>query len=81
MSIITLLTDFGTKDAYAGIMKGVILSVNPSAVIVYHPSHRSPERNPSRIYHQIILQIFPRRYGACYGCRSGSRERPCDSCP
>jgi len=34
MSIITLLTDFGIDDAYVGIMKGVILSVNPSAVII-----------------------------------------------
>jgi len=32
--VITLLTDFGLADPYAGIMKGVILSVNPSAVIV-----------------------------------------------
>ena len=34
MKIITLLTDFGLKDAYAGIMKGVILSINPDAGIV-----------------------------------------------
>jgi S-adenosylmethionine hydrolase len=34
MSIITLLTDFGTKDAYVGVMKGVILSINPSATVV-----------------------------------------------
>lgn len=34
MSVITLLTDFGLRDGYAGIMKGVILSINPSAVIV-----------------------------------------------
>ncbi len=34
MSIITLLTDFGVEDAYVGIMKGVVLSINPSAVIV-----------------------------------------------
>ena len=34
MSIITLLTDFGLEDAYVGIMKGVVLSVNPSAAIV-----------------------------------------------
>lgn len=32
--IITLLTDFGTKDEYVGVMKGVILSVNPSATVV-----------------------------------------------
>lgn len=34
MSIITLLTDFGTGDEYAGLMKGVILSINPSATII-----------------------------------------------
>jgi S-adenosylmethionine hydrolase len=34
MSIITLLTDFGTEDAYVGVMKGVILSINPSAVVI-----------------------------------------------
>lgn len=33
-SIITLTTDFGRKDAYAGAMKGVILGINPSARIV-----------------------------------------------
>ena len=34
MSIITLLTDFGNRDEYVGLMKGVILSINPSATIV-----------------------------------------------
>ncbi len=34
MSIITLLTDFGLKDPYVGIMKGVMLSINPSLNIV-----------------------------------------------
>ena len=34
MAVITLLTDFGDRDEYAGVMKGVILSVDPSAVIV-----------------------------------------------
>lgn len=32
--IITLLTDFGTRDAYVASMKGVILSLNPQAVLV-----------------------------------------------
>jgi S-adenosylmethionine hydrolase len=31
---IVLLTDFGTKDAFVGTMKGVILGINPSASIV-----------------------------------------------
>jgi S-adenosylmethionine hydrolase len=34
MAIITLLTDFGTADGYAGEMKGVILSAVPYATIV-----------------------------------------------
>ncbi|MBU0986702.1 MAG: SAM-dependent chlorinase/fluorinase [Proteobacteria bacterium] len=34
MSIISLLTDFGLEDPYVGIMKGVILSINPSARLV-----------------------------------------------
>ena len=42
MSIITLLTDFGTEDAYVGIMKGVILSVNPSAMIIDITHHIDP---------------------------------------
>ncbi len=32
--IITLTTDFGTADAYIASMKGVILTINPEAVIV-----------------------------------------------
>jgi S-adenosyl-L-methionine hydrolase (adenosine-forming) len=32
--IITLLTDFGLSDPYLAMMKGVILSINPGAVIV-----------------------------------------------
>jgi S-adenosylmethionine hydrolase len=34
MAVITLLTDFGLEDAYVGIVKGAILSVNPAATIV-----------------------------------------------
>ncbi len=33
-NIIALLTDFGTRDHYVGVMKGVILSINPHATIV-----------------------------------------------
>ncbi|MBW1697231.1 MAG: SAM-dependent chlorinase/fluorinase [Deltaproteobacteria bacterium] len=32
--MITLTTDFGLTDEYVGVMKGVILSINPRAVIV-----------------------------------------------
>jgi S-adenosylmethionine hydrolase len=32
--IITLTTDFGTSDGFVGVMKGVILGINPQATIV-----------------------------------------------
>jgi S-adenosylmethionine hydrolase len=50
MGIITLLTDFGTDDEYVGLMKGVILSVDP-AVTVVDVTHRI-ER------HDIIQAAF-----------------------
>ena len=34
MKSITLLTDFGLKDPYVGLMKGVIFSINPNVHIV-----------------------------------------------
>ncbi|MEO0248462.1 MAG: SAM-dependent chlorinase/fluorinase [candidate division WOR-3 bacterium] len=34
MKAITLLTDFGLKDPYVGIMKGVILSINPQVHVI-----------------------------------------------
>jgi len=34
MAAITLLTDFGISDEYVGIMKGVILGIEPRASIV-----------------------------------------------
>lgn len=42
--IITLLTDFGTRDAYVAAMKGVILGVNPQAVLV-DLSHEVPPQD------------------------------------
>jgi len=32
--IITLLTDFGTKDHYVASMKGVILNINPRCLLI-----------------------------------------------
>lgn len=32
--IITLTTDFGTEDTYVGVMKGVVLGINPQAQLV-----------------------------------------------
>ncbi len=43
MGIITLLTDFGTQDEYVGVLKGVILNINPSATIVDITHHIAPQ--------------------------------------
>jgi S-adenosylmethionine hydrolase len=40
---ITLTTDFGTKDPFVGIMKGVIFSINPSVTIVDITHNISPQ--------------------------------------
>lgn len=42
--IITLLTDFGFRDAFVGIMKGVILGINPEVTIV-DLSHEVPPQD------------------------------------
>ena len=44
MAIITLISDFGLEDAYVGIVKGVILSINPSVTIV-DISHNIPPQD------------------------------------
>jgi len=43
MPLITLTTDFGIEDEYVGIMKGVILSINPSAAIIDITHHVDPQ--------------------------------------
>ena len=34
MGVIALLTDFGLKDSYVGVMKGVIATVNPRVTVI-----------------------------------------------
>lgn len=50
MAVITLLTDFGTDDEYVGIMKGVILSINPRASIVDITHHVEPQNIEQACY-------------------------------
>ncbi len=42
--LITLLTDFGARDAFVGIMKGVILGINPAVTLV-DLSHEVPPQD------------------------------------
>lgn len=49
-SIITLTTDFGTSDGYAGAMKGVIFSINPHVTVVDISHHIEPQNIPHAAY-------------------------------
>lgn len=42
--IVTLLTDFGMEDVYVGVMKGVMLHINPAITIV-DLTHQIPPQN------------------------------------
>ena len=61
MSIITLLTDFGEEDEFVGVMKGVILGVNPSATII-DISHRVDPQDIVEAAYRIpsYYKFFPR---------------------
>ena len=56
--IITLTTDFGTSDAYVGIMKGVILGINPNTQMV-DLTHAIP---PQDIYEAAFSIYAAYRY-------------------
>lgn len=60
MAIITLLTDFGTTDPYVGIIKGVILQINPQAGIV-DISHGIDPQDVAQAAHDVAFyyRCFP----------------------
>jgi len=60
VSAITLLTDFGTADYFVGAMKGVILSINPQAVIV-DITHEIPAQDVAAGAFQLLAayDTFP----------------------
>ena len=57
MPIITLLTDFGLADEYVGVMKGVILSILPEAVIVDISHDIAPQDIRQAAY--MLMAAFP----------------------
>jgi S-adenosylmethionine hydrolase len=59
-SLIALLTDFGARDHYAGVMKGVALSINPEATIV-DVSHDLPPHDIPFAAHELAAtyKYFP----------------------
>jgi S-adenosylmethionine hydrolase len=59
-SLIAFLSDFGTRDHYAGVMKGVVLSINPEATIV-DLSHDLPAHDIPFAAHELAAtyRYFP----------------------
>jgi S-adenosylmethionine hydrolase len=55
--IVTLLTDFGTRDPYVGVMKGVILGINPSLRIVDVTHEVPPQAVRAAAY--LLASSFP----------------------
>ena len=73
--IITLMTDFGTSDHYVGVMKGVVLNINPQVEIV-DITHAIP---PQDIHGAAFLidssiSLFPDWNYSCGSRRSGRRK-------
>jgi S-adenosylmethionine hydrolase len=60
MATITLLTDFGTTDSFVGIMKGVILQINPQATII-DISHNIDPQDVVQAAHELsaCYRYFP----------------------
>jgi S-adenosyl-L-methionine hydrolase (adenosine-forming) len=61
MPLIALLTDFGTRDAYVGVMKGVILGIAPTARLV-DLSHEVPPQDVRTGAFQLLTsyRYFPK---------------------
>lgn len=57
MSIISITTDFGTKDGFVGVMKGVILGIAPDAKIV-DISHEIGAQNVREAAVVLARQVF-----------------------
>jgi len=76
---ITLLTDFGSQDYFAGAMKGVILSVNPNAQII-DITHEIPPQDIHAAAFNLLASYkdFPAGtiHTAVVDPGVGSRRRP-----
>ncbi len=55
--VITLITDFGDAGGYAGIMKGVILSINPQCQIIDITHHIPPQDREEAAY--VLQSVHP----------------------
>ncbi len=58
--VIALLTDFGTRDHYVGVMKGVVLGICPDATLI-DLTHEIPPQDVSAAAHELAASVpfFP----------------------
>ena len=65
MHVITLTTDFGTRDWFVGTMKGVILSIQPRATVV-DITHETPagDIRGGAFALAASWRFFPERHGS-----------------
>lgn len=57
MNVITVLTDFGVRDPYVGVMKGVMLAVNPCAAVIDITHELAPQDVEEASF--LIGEYFP----------------------
>ena len=79
--IITLLTDFGTRDHYVASMKGVILGINPECTLVDISHQVGPQDIEEGAFVLAnAVSSFPRRNDSslCGGsrCRRAQKTNP-----
>ena len=77
--LITLITDFGYKDPFVGIMKGVILTINPSVQIVDITHDINPQNILEAVFAiELSFRSFPHNtiHVAVVDPGVGSERRP-----
>ena len=66
MRIISLTTDFGTRDYYVGAMKGAMLAINPDLHLVDLTHHIPPQ--------DVLTGAFVLRHAAARLLNIGQRD-------
>ncbi len=79
--IIALLTDFGTTDAYVGVMKGVMLGICPDAQLI-DLTHAIEPQNVKQAAFVLLnnLSLFPDRNDFSGRSRSGCGQQSQGNC-
>ena len=76
MALVTLLSDFGTRDTYAGVVEGAILRVAPDARVL-HLTHGVPPGDIAAGARAVLgWALVDSKRVPKASCISGSRDLP-----